>query len=141
MLMFSESTPASRATDRLRLLIDATWPNKTATDIAEVEALVAQGADVNAYVGLGMRGSRNLPHTHTNTQSVPLGTFLYPTVSLQLSCSVPKRARKGLVQLRARSEGDVSAEHCLQCDAGELAGVTRARLRQACESMHNILSH
>ena len=24
------------------------------------------------------------------------------------------------------SEGDVNAEHCLQCEAGELAGVTHA---------------
>ncbi len=37
------------------------------------------------------------------------------------------------------SEGDVSAEHCLQCEAGELAGVTRAA-SQAFERMHNTLS-
>ncbi len=42
-----------------------------------------------------------------------------------------QRAREGLAQPRAWSEGDVSAEHCLQCEAGELAGVTRARQRQS----------
>ncbi len=39
----------------------------------------------------------------------------------------PQRAREGLAQPREWSEGDVSAEHGLQCVAGELAGVTRAR--------------
>ena len=41
-------------------------------------------------------------------------------------------ALKGLAQPRARSKGHVSAEHrdCLQCEAGELAAVTRARLHQ-----------
>ena len=34
---------------------------------------------------------------------------------------------EGLAQLRAWSEGNVSAEHCLHCEAGELAGVTCAR--------------
>ncbi len=40
------------------------------------------------------------------------------------------RAREGLAQAaqpRAWSEGDVSAGHCLYCEAGELGGVTRAR--------------
>ena len=36
-------------------------------------------------------------------------------------------AREGLGQPRAWSEGDVSTEHCLQGEAGELAGVIRAR--------------
>jgi hypothetical protein len=39
-------------------------------------------------------------------------------------------------QPRAWSLGDVSAEHCLQCEAGELAGVTRARLAVTPASSH-----
>ncbi len=35
--------------------------------------------------------------------------------------------REGLAQPRAWSEGDMSAEHCLQCEAGELAVATRTR--------------
>ncbi len=35
---------------------------------------------------------------------------------------------------------DVSAEHCLQCEAGELAGVIRAA-SQAFERMHDTLRH
>ncbi len=52
----------------------------------------------------------------------------------------PQRAREGLAQPRAWSEGDVSAEHSLQCEAGELAGVTRAA-SQAFQRMHNTMSH
>jgi hypothetical protein len=55
------------------------------------------------------------------------GLSFGPIVSLQLSCcdlSVRENA-----QPRAWSEGDVSAEHCLQGEAGELAGL--ARVRQA----------
>ena len=39
--------------------------------------------------------------------------------------------REGLLQPRAWSEGDVSVEYCLQREAGELAGVTRARQAKA----------
>ena len=41
----------------------------------------------------------------------------------------------------AYSEGDVSAEHCLQCEAGKLAGVDTRAASQAFERMHNTLSH
>ncbi len=42
--------------------------------------------------------------------------------------------------MRAWSAGDVSAEYCLQCETGELAVVTCARLCHAVERMHNTLS-
>ena len=42
--------------------------------------------------------------------------------SVTLAC-----ARRTGAAARVESEGDVSAEHCLQCEAGEPAGVTRAR--------------
>ena len=51
------------------------------------------------------------------------------------------REKEGLAQPRAWSTGDVSTEHCLQCEAGKLAGVTRTRQAMPFERMHNTLSH
>ena len=50
----------------------------------------------------------------------------YPIVSLEFSCCDLSVREKDL-RSRAWSEGHVSAEHYLQCEAGELAGVTRTR--------------
>jgi hypothetical protein len=46
-----------------------------------------------------------------------------PIVSLQFSCCDLSVREK---DWRSR-KGDVSAEHCLQCEACKLAGVTRTR--------------
>jgi hypothetical protein len=65
---------------------------------------------------------------------------VYVLPGLVIYRRVPKFWTKGSVRCacaqrpglpHAWSEGYMSAEHCLQCEAGELAGVTCARLRQA----------
>jgi hypothetical protein len=57
---------------------------------------------------------------------IPWGTYVLDQLK-NIMLVVTSVCAKGLAQLRACSEGAVSAEHCLQREAGELDGVTRAR--------------
>jgi hypothetical protein len=57
---------------------------------------------------------------------VPWGTYgLDPLENILFFCDLSVREKDW--RSRAWSEGDVSAEHCLQCEVGELAGVKGAR--------------
>ena len=56
-----------------------------------------------------------------------VGYISYGNVAKYIYFLGPQRARDCLMQVRARSEGNRSAENCLQCEAGKLARITRAQ--------------
>ena len=77
-------------------------------------------------------------------RKVRVCTVGYPSVGPieKVLCFLrPQRAREGLAQPRAWGEGDVSAEHCVQCERGMRASRSGMRATsQAFERMHNTLN-
>ncbi len=118
-------------------MLCAGWADSAALPVEEPEKLTELGRKLTQYPVLPRLGVMLVKAMELGVLvpvvavvaalSVQVSGSSLGLIILPIFISETTVCAQGLAQPRAWSAGDVCAEYCLQCEAGELAGVTRAR--------------